>query len=97
MPARERITARGAPGGSRTHTMRVLNPLPLPIWLPGLRCARRSYRLASGADLADEPRLGVVADQVEGADVAPVKLDAEEAGQRLDDERVEQPEHGVQG
>jgi hypothetical protein len=28
-------TVRGAPGGSRTHTGRVLSPLPLPVGLRG--------------------------------------------------------------
>lgn len=46
----------GAPGETRTHTGRVLNPLPLPIGLPGLKsggCDCYRLRRTRGRSIRD--------------------------------------------
>ena len=48
-------TCTGAPGGTRTHTVRILRPLPLPIGLPGRRPS--SVTAATGRPSAH--RIGV--------------------------------------
>ena len=53
----------GAPGGGRTHTVRCLRPLPLPIGIPGRGC--RDWRRASRRQVILEPSWRPAQDGVE--------------------------------